>query len=114
MFVVTVLPDCSKELLSIISLCLWKKWYLCKASAVSDAIRPGCSEMGGVNTDACVNRAKTIDDNGPGGTKGEVDIVRREKQIDANSEIYYVMHLNKNGTLTTPNKTNKTLILISS
>ena len=43
----------------------------------------------------------------------KVDIVAREKQTDAYSEIYYAIHPSKNGTPTTPDKTNKTPILIS-
>ena len=114
MFVVTVLPDCRKELLSIISWYSWKAWCLCKANAVDDATGAGCSELGDAKTGACVDGAETIDDNGPGGVEGKVDIVAREKQTDTDSEIYYAMHPSENGRPTTPNKTNKTPILISS
>ena len=36
------------------------------------------------------------------------------KQIDADSETYYAIQLSENETPTTPDKTNKTFILISS
>ena len=81
---------------------------------MGDATKPGCSEVGGVETGTCVDNTRTMDDNRPGGAEGEVDIVAREKQTDANSEIYYAIHPSKNKTLTTPDKTNKTPILISS
>ena len=70
--------------------------------------------MDASETDVCVNGARTINDDGPKEVKGKVDIVAKEKQTDANSEIYYAMHLSKNRTLTTPDKTNKTLILVNS
>ena len=81
---------------------------------MGDATGPSCSELGGAKTSACVDAARTMDDDGPRGVEGEVDIVAREKQTDADSEIYYAMHLSKNGTPTMPDKTYKTLILISS
>ena len=81
---------------------------------MGDATGPGCSEVDGAKTGACVDGAGTMDDNGPGGVKGDVDIVAREKQTDADSEIYYAMHPSENGTPTTPDKTSKTPILISS
>ena len=69
--------------------------------------------MGSAKTSACVDGAGMMDDDELGGVEGEVDIVTKEKQIDAESEIYYAMHPSENGTPTTPNKTNKTPILIS-
>ena len=50
---------------------------------MGDATGPGCSEVGGAKTVACVDDAGTIDDDGPRGMKGEVDIVVREKQTHA-------------------------------
>lgn len=85
-----------------------------KTSAISDTIGPCCSKIGGAKTSTCVDNAGTMNNNGLGETEGEVDIVAKEKQIDTNSEIYYVIHPSENGTSITPDKINKTLILMSS
>ena len=87
---------------------------MCKASAVGNATGPSCGKVGGAKTAACVDGAGTMDDDRPGGVEGEVDIVAREKQTDADSEIYYAMHPSKNKTPMMPDKTNKTPTLISS
>ena len=79
---------------------------------MGDATGSGCSELGGAETSACVDSVRTIDNNRPAGAKGKVDIVAREKQIDTDSEIYYVIYPTENGTSTTSDKTNKTPILI--
>ena len=79
-----------------------------------DTTGPGCSKVGSVETGACMDNTRTINDDKSEGVEGKVDIVVKEKQIDANSNIYYAMHLGENKTPTTPDKTNKTLILISS
>ena len=81
---------------------------------MGDATRPGCNEVSGTKTGVFVDGVGTIDDNEPREAEGEIDIIAREKQTDTNSEIYYAMHPSKNKTPTTPNKTNKTVILISS
>ena len=81
---------------------------------MSDATGPGCSELCGAQTGACVDSARTMNDDGLGGLKGKVNIVGRDKQTDANSEIYYAIHASENKILTTLNKTNKTPILMSS
>lgn len=70
--------------------------------------------MGGAKTGSCVESAKTIEDDEPGRAESKVDIVIREKQTDGNSEIYYAIHPSENRTPTTPDITNKTLIIISS
>lgn len=80
---------------------------------MSDAIRPDCSKMRDTETSACIDNAGTMDNNGPKRAKDKVNIVARKKQTDANNKIYYAMHLSKNRTLTMPDKTNKTPILIS-
>ena len=49
-----------------------------------------------------------------GRAEGKVDIVAKEKQINANNKIYYAIHLSENRTPTMPDKTNKTPILTSS
>ena len=81
---------------------------------MGDGSGPGYREVGGAKTGACVKGARTIDDDELGGIESEVDIVEREKQIDANSEIYYAIYLSENRTLMTPDKTNKIPLLISS
>ena len=80
---------------------------------MGNATRPGCSEMGGGGTGACVDSTETINDNRLRKAEGEIDIIARKKQTDAKSEIYYAMHLSKNRISITPDKTNKSLILIS-
>ena len=75
--------------------------------------RPGYSEVGNAETGACVDGAGIMDNNWPGEPEGKVDIIVREKQTDANSEIYYAMHPSENKISTTPDKTNKIHILIS-
>lgn len=81
---------------------------------MGDTATPDCSEVGSTKTSACIDGVGTIDDDGPGGTKGKVDIVAREKQTNANSEIYYTIYPSENRTPTTSDKTNKTPILINS
>lgn len=81
---------------------------------MDNAIAPGCSEMCDGEIDDYVDGAGIINDDGPEwGAEGKVDIVVREKQININNEIYYVMYSSKNKTPTMPDKTNKTLIHIS-
>ena len=80
---------------------------------MGDVTVPGYSEVGGGENDACVDEAETMDDNGSEGAEGEVDIIAKEKQTNADSKIYYAIHTSKNKTSTTPDKTNKTPILIS-
>lgn len=87
---------------------------MCKSNLVNDVTRPGCCKMGGAETSACVDGAGMIDNNKPERAKGEIDIVAREKQTDANSEIYYTIHSSKNGTPTMSDKTNIIAILINS
>lgn len=70
--------------------------------------------MDNAETGTYMNNTKTMNNDKSGGIKDEVDIIAKEKQTDANSEIYYVMHPSKNGTSIMPDKINKTLILISS
>lgn len=84
-----------------------------KASAIGDITRQGCSEVGNAKTGICVDGAGTMVDDEPGGAEGKVDIIAKKKQTDANSERYYIMHPSPNKTPMTPNKTNKTPILIS-
>ena len=81
---------------------------------MGDATEPGYDKVGGAETGACVNSARTIDNDGLGGAEGKVDIIAWEKQTDANNEIYYVIHPSKNWIPTIPDKINKTPILISS
>ena len=70
--------------------------------------------MGNAEIGACIDNAVIIDNDGLGGAKGEVDIIGKEKQIDADSEIYYAMHVSENKITIMLDKTNKTPILISS
>lgn len=81
---------------------------------MGDATKPSCNEVSDAETGACINGAGTMDDNGLGGAESKVNIVAKEKQIDINSEIYYIMYSSKNRTPTISDKTNKILILISS
>lgn len=85
-----------------------------KASVINDVIGPGYNKVGSAKTGACVDGAGIIDDDRPEGIESKVNIVAREKQADVNGEIYYAMHLSKNGTATMSNKTNKIFILINS
>ena len=81
---------------------------------MSDATGPDCSEVSNAKTDICVDSTGTMDDDRPEGAEGIIDIVTKEKQTDAKSGIYYAMHLSKNKTPTTPDKTKKPSILINS
>lgn len=81
---------------------------------MSDTTGPDYSKVNNAETDTCVNSARTIDDNEPRKAESEIDIITKEKQTDANGEIYYAMHLSKNETLIMPNTINKTPILINS
>lgn len=81
---------------------------------MGDATGPGYSKVGGDEICVFVDAARIIDNDGPDGSKSEVNIVAKEKRIDAGNEIYYTMHPSKNRISTMLNKTNKTLILISS
>lgn len=58
---------------------------------MGDATGLGCSEVDGTETGA-----GTMDDDGPGGAEGKVDIVAREKRTDADSEIYYAPEQERN------------------
>lgn len=44
--------------------------------------------------------AGTINDNRSKRTKGKIDMIVRERQIDANSEIYYAIPSSENGIST--------------
>lgn len=79
-----------------------------------DTTRPGFNEVGNAETGDYVSSVGTMDDDGPGGTEGKVNILAREKQTDADGEIYYAMNPSENKTLTILGKTNKTPIFISS
>ena len=83
-----------------------------KASAMGNATGPDCNKISNTKTDVWVNSARMLDDNRLEGAESKVNIVVKEKWTDANSEINYTIHLSKNGTLTTPDKTNKILIMI--
>lgn len=63
--------------------------------------------MSGTKTGAYVDNTGTIDNDGLRRAEDQIDIVARKNQTDANSEIYYIMYLNKNRTLTTLDKINK-------
>lgn len=81
---------------------------------MSNATGLGCSEVGNAKTDICLDGAGRTDNDGPEEAEGKLDIIVREKQTNANGEIYHAIHPSKNATLIMPNKTNNTLILISS
>lgn len=77
------------------------------------ATRPGYSNIGGADIGACVDTAKTIDDDGLEEAEGKIDIVTKAKQINTDIKIYYAMHQSENRTSTMPDKINKIPILIS-
>lgn len=81
---------------------------------MDDAIGPDCSNVGGAKTSVCIDSSGMMDDNRLGRVKSKVDIIAREKQTDDNREIYYGIHLSKNRTPITLDKTKKTFMLISS
>lgn len=86
---------------------------MCKTSTIGNTTKSSYSEIGIAETITYMNNARTINNDRPGKAKGNVDIVARKKQINANIEIYYTMHLNKNKTLTMSHKISQTSILIS-
>ena len=51
----------------------------------------GCIEVSDADTGDCVDSAWEMDDDEPKKGEGEVNIIVREKQTDANSEIYYTI-----------------------
>lgn len=81
---------------------------------MGDATRPSYNKVGSAQTGGYVDDARRMNNNGPREAMGKIDIVAREKQIDANSKIYYVMYPSENKIPTMRNKTNKIPILISS
>lgn len=81
---------------------------------MGNVIKLGYSEVRSAETDVCVRSAEKIDNNRPRRAKNKVLIIVGEKQINADSEIYYAMRPSENGTLIMQNKTNKTPIFISS
>lgn len=80
---------------------------------MNDTTRPGYSRIGDTETGVCMDGAGTIDDNRPEKVEDKINILAKEKQTDANSEIYYAMHSSKNRIPTMPDKINKIFIPIS-
>ena len=80
---------------------------------MGDATGLGCSKVGGAQTGACIDNGGKIDNDRLEGARGEVNIVAREKQIDADGKIYYAIYPSENGTFMTSDRTNKIFILIS-
>lgn len=74
---------------------------------MDDATGLRCSDSSGAKTNGCVNSAGMIYHNRLRGVKGKVDIVAQEKQINANSNIYFTIYHSENKILTTLDKTNK-------
>lgn len=95
---------------------------MCKVRALRDTPRPGYNElysaktgtdvdgvgtgtdMNGIVTSARVDSTETMDDDGPEEIEGEVDIRAREKQTDADIEIYYISKQEQNPNHTRQDK----------
>lgn len=85
-----------------------------KASVISIITILNCSKVGNAKTSVYVDSAKIIDNDRLEKVENKIDIAAKKKQIDGNNKIYCVIHSSENKTQIIPDKTKKTLILISS
>lgn len=67
-----------------------------KTGTVINNTRPGRNNIDSVETGANMNSNKTMNNDGPRKLQGKIDIISREKQINANSMIYYIFKQEKN------------------